>query len=204
MKKYFYFAFSLLFAFLSCTNDSNLLNDQNANVAPEECIVISNMDELNAFLRNNSPFSLAETSAYEAPTEAQSASGYCELHVEYGYDRIYDQNFHWVFFTPAMASIIGIPSANYYCIPRMAEITIEATLEGIPEYEIHEADSPLCGFAPGYSYETIGYTMRRIEDSLKFFSYELHILHNDSGVTVDKHYPRKAEDFRWNYYRVYL
>ncbi len=81
------------------------------------------------------------------------------------------------------------------------------TVEGLKDYKVFvsNANSPECGVNPNNDDPSdIGYTLSTNGNNVELVTRVEHYISDISGIRVDKWYPRKPEQIKWNYSLVNL
>ncbi len=140
------------------------------------------------------------SSSNECP-ESRSSANTITL---YGYSSIVSDGRESLYIQKDLADLIGISSKTYIAEYITAYQYIKVEGLGTTTF-FSTANSPLCGSDPsagrwssiGYAY--IASSSSNNQNIVKLESRCIHVICDISGRNYDKWYPRKPEDFQWNY-----
>lgn len=199
MKKHLCLIISLLCAFQACTNDTDYIDPQSSNAGSEKCIAINTKEELKLFIANAT---FPDGSVpYEGAITTRAATARTEYCVTNGCNaiRTITSNTRVTFSLPVAQELGLEPAKEYICDIRQGEVWVRES----PEFTIAYDYSPNCGYMPNAAYTDKGYSMVRKSNTLMFLSNELYIKWDLSNNPINRHYPKEAENFVWNFKRIY-
>ena len=198
-KSLFYCAIALCFALAGCSNDSDLISE---NQSQEQKCDFSSFEEL--FLQDAVNFQGWESSSLQEDSTPKTRSSIERSSVKTitlnGYSSKVSGGNQKVIIGNTLANLMGIMNQIY--ILEYVTVYQDIKIEGLGSTSFFTAaDSPLCGIDPNGTNYKRGYSSSSPdpEGNIRLASKCIHVICDMAARNYDMWYPCKPEEVQWKY-----